>query len=70
MELLPTGIIPIINKAWEKSFSEVESSKKAISERGWFLYNQSILIHKQIRDTMTMKYIETEKNTHWCHQLT
>ena len=28
MELLPTGIIPLINKAWVNSFSEVEPNKK------------------------------------------
>ena len=60
MELLPTDIIPLINKYWVHSFAEVESNKKSIAERGWFPYNQNLLMHKQLRDTMTMKDIETE----------
>ena len=36
MELLPTDAIPLINKDWVNSFDELESNKKAISERGWF----------------------------------
>ena len=61
IELLTTDIIPLINKAWGKSFSELESNKKSIAECGWFPYNQNILMHKQICDTMTMKEIETDK---------
>ena len=34
MELLPTDIIPLINKAWEHLFSEVECNKKCNTERG------------------------------------
>ena len=61
MELLPTDIITIINKYWEISSSEVESNKKAISEHGWFPYNQNLLIYQQLHDTITMKDIEDEK---------
>ena len=61
MELLPTDIIILINKAWVNSLSEVEPKKKAIVERGWFPYNRNLPMHKQIFDTMTMKDIETEK---------
>ena len=57
MELLSTDIIPIINKAWENLFSEVEPNKKAIVERGWSPYNINLLIHQQLCDSMTMKYI-------------
>ena len=62
MELRPTDIISIIHQAGVKSFSEVESNKKSISECGWFPYIQNILLHKQFCDTMTMKDIETGKN--------
>ena len=61
MELLPTGIIPLINEAWVNSFSEVESIKKAIAGRGWFPYNRNLLMRNQLGDTMTMKDIETER---------
>ena len=69
MGLLRTNVIPVISKSWGNSFSEVDSNKKSIAEHGWFPYNQNLLIHKQFRDTITMKDIETEKNVHWCHQL-
>ena len=69
MELLPTDIIPLINTAWVNSFSEVESNKKAIAERGCFLYNRNLLMQEQLRATITMKDIETEKKGDWCHQL-
>ena len=39
MELIPTDIIPLINKAWLNSFSDVESNRKSIVERVWFQYN-------------------------------
>ena len=61
MELLPTDIIPLINRAWVNSFAEVESNKKAIAKRGCFPYNQNLLMHKQFCNTMTMKDIETDK---------
>ena len=61
MELFITDIIPLINKSWLNSFAEVESNKKFISECGWFPYHLNLLMHKQLRDTMTIKDIETEK---------
>ena len=39
MELIPTNIILLINKAWVNSFYEVESRKKSIVECGWLPYN-------------------------------
>ena len=44
MELLPTDIIQLINKAWVNSFGEVETNKKAIAERGFFPYNKNLLM--------------------------
>ena len=32
--LLPTDLMPLINKAWVKSFARVDKNKKAIAERG------------------------------------
>ena len=61
MELLPTDIVLLINKDWVNSFAEVESNKKSIAEYGWFPYNQNLLMHKQLRATMTTKDIENEK---------
>ena len=59
--ILPTYIIPLINKTWINLFAEVESNKKVIVEHGWFPYNQNLLMQKQLCDTMTMKSIEIEK---------
>ena len=67
MELLPTDIIPHINEAWVISFAELESNKKSIAGRGWFPYNQYLLMNKQLCDTTTMKAIETDKKGYWCH---
>ena len=61
MSLLPTGIIPIINKALGKVLSELGSKNKAVSECGWIPYNKKLLIHTQFCDTTTMKDIETDK---------
>ena len=69
MELIPTDIIAIINKAWEKQLSSLQPNKKAIGGCGWFQYNRKLLIHKQLCDTMTMEDIIKEKNVHWCHLL-
>ena len=69
IELIPTDIIKIINKAWVKSFAEVEPNKKSSSECRWFPYNWNIIMHKQLHYTMIMKDIKTEKNVHWCNQL-
>jgi len=52
--ILPTDIIPIINFAWERSFAQVESSKRAISDRGWCPLNYNLLTNKQILPTMTI----------------
>ena len=60
MELIPTDIIPLINKAWVNSFYEVEPSKKSVVECGWLPYNLNLFMHKPLRDTMTMKDIETD----------
>ena len=39
MEIIPTYIIPLINKAWVNSLDEVEPNKNSFAERGWFPYN-------------------------------
>ena len=39
MQISPTDIIPLVNKAWDVSFARVEKNKKAIYERGWFPFN-------------------------------
>ena len=51
--ILPTDISPMINHAWERSFAQVESNKKAISDRGWSPLNYNLLTNKQNLPTIT-----------------
>ena len=44
----PYDIIQIINIAWGKSFARIESNKKAIYERGWYLYNRTLMLNPQV----------------------
>jgi hypothetical protein len=53
METKPTDIIPIVNYAWHGSFDNVVTNKKAILDRGWFPLNRMLLLHPDIRKTMT-----------------
>ena len=51
--LLPTAIIPMVNYAWNHSFTRVTLNKKAIADRGWGPLNYNLLNDKSIRATMT-----------------
>ena len=48
---LPTDIIPIVNRAWSKSFANVAYGKKALAERGWNPLNMALLKNKEVLDT-------------------
>jgi hypothetical protein len=54
-------IIPIINEAFEKSFAKVMSNRKAYCERGWMPFNRNLLLHPQIRATMTDRSKQEEE---------
>ena len=43
-------IIPIVRKAWEKSFGVVESNKKSLAERGWNMLNYALLQHPFLKN--------------------
>ena len=60
LELLPTDIIPMIGKAWDTSFADVEGNKAAIAERGWFPLNKNLLLNPRLRGTMTKDDAEVE----------
>jgi hypothetical protein len=60
-DLIPTDIIPLVVYAWHCSFAIVASNKKAICERGWFPLNRILLLEPVLRETMTIKDIEQEK---------
>ena len=44
----PTDIIPICNRAFQKSFAKVDCVQKAIAERGWGPLNYNLLTHPDI----------------------
>ena len=51
----PWEIISIVLAVWKKSFVRVKSNTNAISERGWFLYNQNLLTYPCFRPSVTEK---------------
>ena len=53
MELVPTDIIPMVNKAWDVSFGCEIANKKAVCDRGWFPYNRNLLNNEDLRMKMT-----------------
>jgi hypothetical protein len=61
LELLPTDIIPIVNYAWCGSFDNVTNNIKAILERGWNPLNRMLLLHPELRKSMTLKDFEEEE---------
>ena len=56
----PYKIIRIVNAAWPKSFSRIESNKKAIVERGWLPYNRELMPHPMIRASIINEEEELE----------
>jgi len=57
-KFLPTDRIPIVNKAWAKSFANVAFGRKALVERGWNPLNRALLKNKEVMDTR----LEAEAN--------
>jgi hypothetical protein len=66
MELVPTDIIPLVNYGWAGSFANVHGNKEAICKRGWFPLNRNLLLHDELRCTMTDQDVETERNSGLC----
>ena len=54
------NIIPLVRKSWPKAFANVMSNKKAIAERGWFPFNRVLLLHPDIRATITQDDLKSE----------
>ena len=53
-----TDMMPIINDAWNKSFTRVGMNKNAISDQGWNPLNHALLLNEKLRANMT-----TEEST-------
>jgi hypothetical protein len=66
VEVIPTGIIPIVNYAWCGSFDNTETNNKAILERGWFPLNRMLLLHPDLRKTMTEQDLKKEQESGLC----
>ena len=65
--LVDTDLMPLINAAWKQSFFRIDKNKNALSDRGWNPLNKNLLLHEDLRATMT----ETEKSKqyHLSHQI-
>jgi hypothetical protein len=55
MELINYDIVPIFNYGWSRSFANVLNNMKVILEMGWNPFNQMLLLHPELRKTMTDK---------------
>ena len=53
LTLVPTDIIPIVNKAWDASFVNIDNNMTAIRDWGWNPLNYALLDHEDIKATMT-----------------
>jgi hypothetical protein len=51
LTMKPTGIIPIVMYAWNRSFAVLTNNQKAIRERGWYPCTRSILTHPSVLRT-------------------
>ena len=45
--------IPLVNRARNASFVQIDKNKKAIAEQGWGELNQNLLLYKEILNIMT-----------------
>lgn len=48
MQFYPTDIIPLVHNAWSVSYSQPESTKRAIALRGWNPLNYALLLHPML----------------------
>ena len=60
--LVDTDLMPLINKSWSQSFARVNKNRNALADRGWNPLNQALLLHDDLRATMTRKEKSTEYN--------
>jgi hypothetical protein len=51
-----SDIIPLVNQAWDRSFANDVTNKKAIAERGWGPLNQNVLLHEEIANTGSLAH--------------
>jgi hypothetical protein len=51
LNIKPTDVVPVCNKAWPQSFARVEPNKRAIARRGWDPLNRGLLKHPDVLKT-------------------
>ena len=56
-------IIPIVNRAWKRSFAIVKSNRSAIEERGWNPPNMALLHHPAILATKPQPQLNNTSTT-------
>ena len=61
--LLPTDLMPLINKAWSKSLACDNKNRKAIAECGWDPLNFNLILNPEIRATMTKEEMANEASS-------
>jgi hypothetical protein len=50
-----TDIVPLVNKAWKKSFGDVSMGKSALVKRGWNPMHRCLMIHPEVKATMLIE---------------
>ena len=48
-----TDFMPLVNRAWAKSFARIDKNRNAISDRGWNPLNKALLLEPSLRSSMT-----------------
>ena len=48
-----TDFMPLVNRAWAKSFARIDKNRNAISDRGWNPLNKALLLEPSLRSTMS-----------------
>ena len=56
-------IVGLVNTAWDNSFANIATNKKAIYERGWYPLNYNVLLHPEIQLTQPQQNINAPTET-------
>jgi hypothetical protein len=59
LNIKPTDVVPVCNKAWPQSFARVQPNKRAISRRGWNPLNRGLLKHPDVLKTKVTQQTPT-----------
>ena len=62
LTITKTDVIPLANKAWNKSFAREEENRNALADRGWFPMNYCLLTNQEILLTKPKDSEEGELN--------